>query len=354
MTTQGFGLRVDEGLRSSELRMTRLVVLDYKDSMPLRVKQPFDFRHTIWKPSHFRTDLEAHTPVASWRTFRIGEARCGVKMTMKSSNSLLCDVFADDAWSLSVRERLRNQISRGYGLNEDLSEFIRLAERVPSMTPSLKAFSGMRQSCPENLFEIAIISLLLQNTTIGRTTQMMSNLLKHYGELVSFAGVTLRIFFSANSVLSVSEESFRSRDRLGYRAKYISRFGEFFLDEGAELTSDAPTLREKLMNVRGVGPYTASIICSHAGRDTATVGLDVWNRKLLANRLLGVDDASSDDVVKALDKSLPGYQGLGATYLIEYEYMSKPVVPILRDHRAVERLGDQLESEGASVTPVHI
>lgn len=142
------------------------------------------------------------------------------------------------------------------------------------MREPLQALAGMRQSCPENLFEIAIISLLLQNATVARTTQMMTNLLDHY---------------------------------------HASK---------AELMTE-------FQAIKGVGSYTAAIIASHAVRDPSALGLDVWNRKLLAKRFLDTDDAEAKVVMATMQRLFPGYEGLAGLYVIENAYREQAVVELV-------------------------
>ncbi len=47
----------------------------------------------------------------------------------------------------------------------------------------------------------------------------------------------------------------------------------------------------EFQTIKGVGPYTATIIASHAVGESSALGLDVWSRELLVKRFLGVDDA---------------------------------------------------------------
>jgi 3-methyladenine DNA glycosylase/8-oxoguanine DNA glycosylase len=250
-----------------------------------------------------------------------------VHMTMDGGDTLLAKVYSDGSWQQADRDRLTNRLIHSYGLDEDLSRFMALAEKAPAMAEPLTSLAGMRQSCPENLFEIAIISLLLQNATVARTTQMMTNLLDHYGLMVEFAGARLKAFFTPEEIASVDETTFRERDRLGYRAKYIGRFAEFFGGHDPDEVDHASKaeLMTEFQTIKGVGPYTAAIIASHAVRDPSALGLDVWNRKLLAKRLLGVDDAEADMVMAMI----PGYEGLAGLYVIEEAYREQAVVQLL-------------------------
>ncbi|MGH3627618.1 MAG: DNA-3-methyladenine glycosylase family protein [Sciscionella sp.] len=261
----------------------------------------------------------------------MGELVCGVVLTMDSSNAVRAEVYSDGNWRKADRHRLTDRLIHSYGLDEDISAFVALAEQIPPMREPLQALAGMRQSCPENLFEIAIISLLLQNATVARTTQMMSNLLDHYGAAATFDGVTLKAFFTPDEITSVDEAAFRERDRLGYRAKYIGRFAEFFtthdpdeVDHGSKAE-----LMTEFQTIKGVGPYTAAIIAGHAVRDPSALGLDVWNRKLLAKRFLGVDDAEAEVVMAEMRRLFPGYEGLAGLYVIEDAYREQVVVELV-------------------------
>lgn len=313
--------------------MTDPVALEFVDSLYLRPTLPFNFRHTLWKPSHFHTGLEQHSSNASWRTFRIGDKLCGLVMAMTSVGTLQLDVYSTPTWTPQNTALLTRRVTHAYGLDEDLTEFVQLASSSGAMVRSLELFAGMRQSCPENLFEIAIISLLLQNATISRTTQMMNNLLSHYGKEVTFDGVTLRTFFTPKEIALVTEEQLREVDRLGYRAKYIGRFAEFFLEHDPDLfeTTDRESLIAKFQTIKGVGPYTAAIITSHAVRDHSVIGLDVWNRKILARKLLGMNDAESEVVRAELSRLFPGWEGLAGLYLVEEEYVENPASRLCED-----------------------
>lgn len=323
-------------MRRITLAQSRLRHLRQVDSIVLPVTAPFNFRYTLWKPSHFPTGLEAHTPQFSWRTFRLGETRCGVRLEM-AGNALRVDVFASGRWTERLRERLKRRLIRSYGLAEDIGPILVAMRTHRSLRPALDALEGMRISCPESLFEISIISLLLQNTTVGRSRQMMSLLLSRYGATVDMDGCRLWSFFSPHDLDGATEAEFRTHSRLGYRAKYLPAFTKFFiaLDDDSLVGAPHDRVVAQLQGVRGVGPYTSGVIASSALRDPAAIAIDVWNRRLLARRIFGVEDMSARELEEKCRTIFPGYAGLAALYLIEFEYKDKPLDPLLPNHKAV-------------------
>lgn len=305
--------------------------LEIVDTLQIEPSRPFDFRLTFWKPSHFHTGLERHSVTRSWRTFRVDGLFAGITAYMTQGGLLQLDIYSSNDWTSRHSDMLRSRVVHAYGLHEDLAPFVALASETSEMRRPLELFGGMRQSCPENLFEIAVISLLLQNATIARTTQMMNNLLIHYGRIVSFDNVTLRAFFTPREIIHATEGELRESDRLGYRAKYMGRFAEFFLenDPDALATTDKNSLVTRFQSIKGVGPYTAAIIAGHAIRDHSALGLDVWNRKILARKVLGLDDSDPDTVRQEMSRIFPGWEGLAGLYLVEEEYLSSPVTQLV-------------------------
>ncbi|OIJ91705.1 hypothetical protein [Streptomyces colonosanans] len=317
--------------------------LEHADTLELPVTGggPFDFLHTVWKPSHYATGLEAHTATRSWRIFRVGDLVTGVRLHAED-RLVIAEVYTDGDYKPSHREHLARRLTASYGLDEDLSQFTELAAAVPQMREPFQALSGMRQSCPEDHFEIAVVALLLQNVTIARTTQMTRNLLTHHGWLVRFDGVTLRAWFTPAELAHVSTETLKEQDRLGYRAKTLPYFADFSHDHPAEELQAADDLEQTFQQIKGVGPYTAAIMASHASRDPATFGLDVWNRKILARRLLDADDAAPETVTRCLNELFPGHAGTVGLYVVEHAYLNTPVAPLL-DPDGIDAWNEALE-----------
>ena len=235
-----------------------IIRLEYVETLRLEVTEPFHFRCTLWKPSHFSTGLEVHTQSVSWRTFRFDSTFCGIRFEM-SCGQLQASVFVRGPWNDKMSERLVRRIETAYGLKENLTPFLAQASQIQALADPIRVLAGMRMSCPESLFEIAVVSLLLQNTTIQRSTQMMGNILTKYGHRVEFNDITLWCFFSPTDIVNISEEEFRIECRLGYRAKYLSAFARFFTNINDDELREMPQERvlEALQTIKGVGPYTA-------------------------------------------------------------------------------------------------
>ena len=293
------------------------------------MKRPFNFTYTLWKPSHFFTGLEIHTRDTTWRTFREGNTIFGVRLRMAGHESVRMDVWVQDDTEATSIERLCLRISRSYGFSDNLRPFVRLLKEN-GHTNNFRPLLYSRISCPESVFEIAVLSVLLQNTTITRTTQMLKSLLMTAGSTVEFDGIRLRAFFSPTGLTTIGEAALRTLCRVGYRAPTLQALGGYFRQSGDSLESvSSLQLVERLLEIRGIGPYSAAVIAHAVLRDPGAAGLDVWNTQLAAE-LFGLgSEATKDEVRARLSKHYPGFEGLALLYLTEAAYISSPVDPLV-------------------------
>ncbi len=308
-----------------------IISLKYIQTLKIKIKRPFNFLYTFWKPSHFFTGLEVHSGTCSWRTFRLSKNTYTATKMYEDNDFLVVEIFANKELSSDIISHLEEHIVYSYGLNENYEipeRLIVLNKYVNELFPKLR---GTRISCPESIFEISVISLLLQNTNISRTSSMFRKLIEQYGKLVIFDDVVLFTFYSPEDILLVLEDELKEKCRLGYRAKYFKNYADFFSKnretELRRLTKS--DLLNSLETIKGVGPYTSNIVAASALRDRKAIPLDAWNRKILASGLYSIDYLEKGDLLKRITSDFEEYSGLIAMYVIEYEYLDKPVVPLI-------------------------
>jgi 3-methyladenine DNA glycosylase/8-oxoguanine DNA glycosylase len=314
----------------SEKNYEEGIVLELRKELVLTPVQSFNFRYSLWKPSHFYTGLEMHTLTHSYRTFRLDVNTYTVIEAYKNNNKINIKIYANKDLYPNETEEIYKRVAYSYGIFEEYNLPKKYFDRNDYMKKVIKVFYGTRISCPESLFEISVISLLLQNTTILRTVQMFKNLIEQYGKVVKFNDIVLFSFFTPENLSDVEESILKATCRLGYRTKYIINYANFFVcNKNRDLLRlDKQNLLEKLQTIKGVGPYTSNVIASHALRDTRAIPLDSWNRGILSNRIYNRNVIDKEDLQKMLHDDFGDYAGLVALYVIESEYINQPIVPL--------------------------
>lgn len=304
----------------------------------LKAISPFNFKLSVYKPSHFPTGLESYNEEEKcfYRTIRLTSSEfVGVKiMDLEKTSSkpgLFVEIYSRGSLNNKELDTLKDRLERSYGVNDDINEFYRHAKDLGSIITNL---NGMRNSCVESLYEITNISIVLQNTNVKRTESMMRNLLLKYGDLTTFSGKSLFVFYSPESIARSSEQVLRGL-KLGYRANYILDIAKYFLknkDLESEIEKMPPEeAKDKLLEIKGIGPYTANLILFSYLRHPGFINFDVWNRKLLSRFLFGVDNVPPQDLADECEKRWGKYKGHAALYVIENEFIQNPKLQYWKD-----------------------
>lgn len=294
----------------------------------LKPKGIADFQLTLWKPSHFPTRLEIHANGVSWRTFMVEGRPCGVRI-VDAGDCWQVTTFAGEDWSAQLTDVLRRRLVVGYGLEENASAFYDRFADDTVLSPAMRDFHGMRSSCPESVFELLILAVLLQNTTVRRSRDMLNGLLDLAGGDVLFDGVKLAHFCTPKSLLRLGGGPLREVARVGYREKTLLAVAEFFANRpDDESHGSQQGLLGELCGIRGIGPYTAGVAAASAFRDPRAYGLDVWNRRILAGAIGAAEDIQPDALRRKIEERFAPFEGMAVEYLVEHAYLKKPVCPV--------------------------
>lgn len=151
----------------------------------------------------------------------------------------------------------------------------------------------------QSRFEVIVGAYLTQNTSWTNVEKALANL--GSARLLSVTGIR-------RAPLAELERLIRPAGYFRQKAKRLKLFVEF-LDQQYQgsLTKlfSRPTeqLREKLLNLHGVGPETADSILLYAGNHPVFV-VDAYTRRILGRHEIVAEDAAYDDIRKLFQHAL--------------------------------------------------
>ena len=229
-------------------------------------------------------------------------------------------VYSKNKLTPNMMERVVEEINWRYGFNEDISEFFEEFKDDKFLKPVFKRWKGMRSNCANSLYELMIISIVLQNATVKRTIQMMNNLFNAYGSKLKFDNKELFAWWKPEDLKEVEEEELRAL-KLGYRAKIIKRVSEAFahgeIDELKLRKMNAEDAKQELMKLYGVGPATAQIILGGYLRKYDSFDLKgrLWEQKILSKIMFSKKLVPADEITNELNKRYGKWRGLAFHYI---------------------------------------
>jgi len=317
-----------------ERLMERSIELKKYCELGLPAVSPFNFKYTVYKPSHFPTRLEEfdETSEIFYRTYRLNKEKfIGLEMTdlQKSDgkDGLKIEIFSNKPLIKEEVKKIEAHVTYSYGLKEDINEFYLSVASDKSIREAINNLQGMRNSCFETLFEILNISSMLQNTTVKRSEQMMENMLFSFGKRVIYNGKELYAFYTPGDIFNSSEERLREL-KVGYRAKFLMEIARRFsqnpdLEEKLKIMSFEDA-KKNLMEIKGVGPYSARIALFQYLRRPHEINFDSWKRKIFSKFFFGNEGEPTEKVEKEAKDRWGVYGGYAALYIIEDLFIKNP------------------------------
>ena len=203
----------------------KVVALNAQFTVKVKPKAPFNFDATVHKSSHFPAPVEDYQEGVLWRNMRIGNKVLGLKMKNRGSvdtPSVNLTFYSEKPLSKKEQNELVKEARWRYDFEGDLSEFSEKFRRDGILGPVLAKWRGMRVSCGESLYELLVISIVLQNATVRRTVQMVEALLDKFGTKVRFEGKELYSFWEPMRLHRATEQELREL-KVGYRAKFLQK-----------------------------------------------------------------------------------------------------------------------------------
>lgn len=285
---------------------------------------PFHFDGTFHKPSHFPDKLDDWESGKYWQGIRIDKKLFGLKIENKENAKkpkIKISIFYDKNISEKEIENLKKEIIWRFDLNADLEEFNKLAKNDKRFYPIFKKWLGMRNSSPNDLYELLIISIVLQNATVRRTVQMMNVLLDNYGTKLKFDNKEIFSIWLPKNLKNISEQDLRNL-KIGYRAKFIKRISQDFvegkIDEQKLRTLEQESAKKELMKLYGVGPETARILLFEVCHQYNTFDhIAPWQQKIYSRIFYNKPLVSIDKIRDDIKKQYGKYSMLAVHYIWE-------------------------------------
>lgn len=287
---------------------------------------PFDFDTTFHKPDHFPSTDNYWEPGVKWQTYFWENNHIGLKFVnsgTKYKPRIDTKIYSEVTLSKSFVESLRNEIIYRYNLDINLIDFYEKFRENDILKNPIKKFEGMRPGHAGSLYEYLIIGIVLQNTFVKRSVQMLQTLFEHYGELLHYDNKVLYAFWKPGSLEKITETELRNL-KLGYRAKSIKRVDEAFRSaqiNEVELRKNSTYIQEKeMLKLYGIGPATVWYVLFDVFHNWDSFHhISPWEQKIYSKLFFNVEPGnpvSIDKIMNYFESFIP-YRQLAIHYIWE-------------------------------------
>ncbi|MFX1485093.1 MAG: DNA-3-methyladenine glycosylase family protein [Promethearchaeota archaeon] len=209
-------------------------------------------------------------------------------------------------------------------LNQDLSDFYKLARKEPKLAQMKKKAQGRVLRSP-TLFEDVVKTILTTNTLWAATKRMASNLVIQFGSPLSDDS-SKQAFPTPEQLAKTNEKTLREQTRIGYRAPYVLKLAQDVASGELDLESlksvDIPTvqLKKQLLALKGVGNYAAANLLMILGRYDF-IPIDTWAMTVVSHEWHNGNKIKPEDVEDAFE-NWNEWKGL-AYWFWDWEYLKQ-------------------------------
>ena len=219
----------------------------------------------------------------------------------------------------TVRRALAAQVERQFSTDLDLTAFYELAKSDRVLGCLCEHFRGLRIPQAPTVFEALISAILEQQVNLSFAHQVKKALIETYGGRVEFEGRCYNAFPQPAALAITTPGELRRLQVSGPKARYVIGISRASVDGSLDLEGlhnlDPALAHAKLMEQRGVGPWTAQYVSLRAlGHRDCLPAADVGLQKAIRD-LYGLGKQPSAARVERLAKRWFGWRSYATFYL---------------------------------------
>lgn len=220
--------------------------------------------------------------------------------------TLLISIIPKQKLTAEEEKWIIDIISWNFAVNEEVKYFYEeICQKDPILKAACEEIYGAHLRTDPYVFESVIGVVLAQNVFFKRIYEMTRLLCEKFGEKQKFNGKTYYTFPTQERLAKADIAQIRAC-KVGYRDKYIKGVAQKLVREEINLddlrkTDDVELIKQKLMELPGVGPYTADLVIA-IGFRLPTFHLDLFSKEAMYQFYFGGRKVKDETIRKFVVK----------------------------------------------------
>jgi DNA-3-methyladenine glycosylase II len=214
---------------------------------------------------------------------------------------------------------IQNYIENWLNLSFDLQPFYDIAKHDELLSPLIKKHFGLKLIGIPDFYEAICWAIIGQQINLNFAYTVKKNLVEEYGTRFEFEGKTYYQFPSPEKVLSISNEAFFklkfSRQKVAYIRAISKNLADQFFDAGLLKTLDYETAKSKLLNLHGVGNWTADYVLMKTFRFLQAFPIQDAGLQNALKKALKLQKKPNLQTILQLSKPWKGFEAYATFYL---------------------------------------
>jgi DNA-3-methyladenine glycosylase II len=289
-------------------------------SFSIPIPENFSFKECLWFLDRgFDDCLHKVQDGSVTKLLRIGDHGHSLLRISESNGVLQVDLLKGEA----SEPEIVSYITEWFDFGRNVVPLKAIASRDPHLQQLVEKYWGLRLISIPDLFEVLCWSIIGQQINLTFAYKLKRSLVEAVGESETYEGEVYHVFPTPKQVLQLSFDDLKGMQYSSQKAKYLHIVAEAFLAgeisvEKLALMESTPEMLKCLMNLKGVGEWTANYVAMKCLRrpDAITYG----DAGLLNGfkYLKGMDRKPTRQELEGFFEQFPGWEA----YIVFYIWRS--------------------------------
>jgi len=273
-----YGKWVDKG---RSVCLTPPKEFDFSQCLKFLTRSPLELCHTVEANTLFKLVTFDDEPV--------------LLKIQSPDNGCLCIDFLTPRPKKSIRARVAKYVWDWFDLGTDLRPFYRMTKNDPVLKQLAGDHFGLRMITIVDLFEAICWAMIGQQINLAFAYTLKKRFVESFGWKFNFDQREFYLFPTPQTISRLTVADLRCLQFTGRKSEYIielaSKIGNGSLTKNALLgDGNFGTARKKLIDLRGVGKWTAEYVCMRSLNDPTAFPIDDVGLHNAVKRQLGLNE----------------------------------------------------------------
>jgi DNA-3-methyladenine glycosylase II len=236
------------------------------------------------------------------------------------NNKYLCIDFITPRPKKSIRASAAKYVWDWFDLETDLKPFYRMAAKNPVLKNIAVDYYGLRKIAIGDLFEALCWAMVGQQINLAFAYTLKKRFVESFGEKFCFHKNVFYLFPTPQAISRLTVADLRRLQFTGRKSEYIIELARKI--ENGTLTKNVllnqdhfETVRKKLIELRGVGKWTAEYVCLRCLGDPGAFPIDDIGLQNAIKQQLGLNEKPTVAEIVRYASAWKNWQAYATFYL---------------------------------------
>jgi DNA-3-methyladenine glycosylase II len=294
---------------------------DYKQEIRLIVPKEFSFEENMKYLSRSTNECLHHIKERRiYKAVPIEKETPIIEISAYQENVMVIRFLADKVPSKWVRAAVACYVRDWFDLDTELLPFYELAKNDLLLNRAVNSFYGLRNLGIPDLFEAICWGIIGQQINLTYAYTLKRRLVENFGRSVEFDGQQYWIFPTPEDIAALTIKDLEVLRMTVKKCEYLIDVAKLMVEGklSKELlleTGNVKDAEKMLVNIRGIGPWTANYVLMRCLRFPSAFPIDDVGLHNAIKLLLASENKPTKEEIKQLSANWTGWESYATFYL---------------------------------------